>query len=874
VLDQEPPDRDSSAADPWFEMAHDLMCELSLNGYFTRLNPSWERCLGFTRAELMARPYIEFVHPEDAEGTRSEATELAAGRKDSSDDYVNRYRTKDGGYRWLSWRFQSADGDRAFAIAHDVTESVELNAQRDLAEERLRRSEALQRTLTSNLPDTSMFLLDRDLRVVLAEGAGMKDLGWMDSDMFRGRRVEELFEVPADVLEASLANYRAVLTGERREFTFTSDGSTMAIHALPVHAENGDVESVLVVVRDTTQTERLSAQQSLEQAAYARRQAAVARLGQLALGDRDLKELMDEVVETVTATLEIRSCTVMALGPSGDTVDTLAVVGAPPGAILSGLSAGAGSQIGYLMATGVPLVVENYANETRFVFSKVLADAGVVSNMAVIIPGRDRPFGALVAHATTPRTFAAGDIDFLTAVANLLSSAINRHRDEEANRHAALHDALTGLPNRTLALDRLGIALGRRRRHGTSVAALMLDLDRFKVINDSLGHAVGDELLVVLAARLNDLIRPQDTIARLSGDEFVVVCEAAAPREVVSLAERLVDAVSHGFMLSSGEHFVTASVGIAVASAIDDTGASLLRDADAAMYRAKSRGPGRYELFDHAMREAVLSRLRTETELRAALDRGELRVHYQPIVAIATGRVLGCEALVRWEHPERGLIAPLDFIPIAEETGLIVDIGRWVLEEACRQGAEWQQRGDASLAMYVNVSGRQIANPHFPAEAAAAATRAGLAPGTLGLEVTESVLLEDVDSPVVVLDRLREHGLRLLLDDFGTGYSSLSYLKHFPLDGIKIDKTFTDGLSESPMDAAIIRAVVELCRVGGMSVIAEGVETRAQLAQLRELGCEDAQGYLFSRPLPPREMGEYLQDHAIEGRAESAHALG
>jgi EAL domain-containing protein (putative c-di-GMP-specific phosphodiesterase class I) len=311
-----------------------------------------------------------------------------------------------------------------------------------------------------------------------------------------------------------------------------------------------------------------------------------------------------------------------------------------------------------------------------------------------------------------------------------------------------------------------------------------------------------------------------------------------------------------------------------MAESVEDTAASLLRDADAAMYRAKQQGPGRYELFDATVRAHVLDRLRTETELRQALDQDRLRVYYQPILDIAGGQPIATEALVRWEHPRRGLISPADFVPIAEETGLIIELGRHVLETACEQAVCWQRRFDVPLRMLVNVSGCQLANPLFPAEVASVAAASGMLPGTLGLEVTESVLIDEAGASMTVLSDLGSRGVRLVLDDFGTGYSSLSYLRHFPLDGVKVDRSFTDGLGSSPQDAAIMKAIVEMCRVLGLAVIAEGVESEGQLEGLRQLGCELAQGYLLCRPLPAEEIGDFLAARLSEAVAEKVPASG
>jgi diguanylate cyclase (GGDEF)-like protein len=616
----------------------------------------------------------------------------------------------------------------------------------------------------------------------------------------------------------------------------------------------------------------VTAREELEQqlAQHARQHEAVAHLGQVALREHDLRTLVDEVVATVADTLDVELCVVLKLREDQEMLDIVASVGykGDPGA--ADLPARIGTHAGYALTKRQPVVVEDLHTETRFDTRSLLAQ-GMVSGMNAVIEGHEQPFGALSAHTGLRRRFSADDVNFLVAVANVLSTASERNRKEDLARHAALHDSLTGLPNRTLALDRLDRALARRRRDGTDVAMLLLDLDRFKIINDSLGHAAGDQVLVALAARLMDTLRPTDTVARLSGDEFVVVCEnSAGVRQVVELAERIGGAVSRPFVLASGEHFLTASVGVAVAEGRDDTSASLLRDADAAMYRAKKRGPGRYELFDATVRAQVLARLRIEQELRQALDHEQLCVYYQPIINVASGEPVATEALVRWRHPHHGLIPPLDFIPIAEETGIIIDLGRYVLERACEQGAAWQRQFGIPLQMFVNVSGCQLANSRFPAEVADIARRCGLLPGTVSLEVTESVLIDEAGSPITVLSKLHAHGLRLLLDDFGTGYSSLSYLTRFPLDGVKVDRSFIDGLSSSPQNAAIMRAIVEMCHALGLAVVAEGVESRAQLKQVSQLGCEHAQGYLLCHPMPAEEVSEFLDERLTSSATDTA----
>jgi predicted signal transduction protein with EAL and GGDEF domain len=336
-------------------------------------------------------------------------------------------------------------------------------------------------------------------------------------------------------------------------------------------------------------------------------------------------------------------------------------------------------------------------------------------------------------------------------------------------------------------------------------------------------------VLVAVAPRLLGAVRRTDTVARLGGDEFVVICPNLDPaRGVIEIAERVAAAISRPLVLDSGEHFFTASIGIATATSAEDTPQSLLRDADAALYRAKDRGRGRYELFDEMMRAAVLRRARTEAELRRGLRHGELTVWYQPIIDLTTGRMCGLEALVRWQHPDHGIVSPLEFIPIAEETGLIAQLDAHVLDEACRQTAVWQKRIDSELSVSVNVSGRQALNPIVPAETAAVARRHGLRSGSLGIEITETVLIDEADAPANMLARFAEHDLTLILDDFGTGYSSLSRLKRLPLSVLKIDRSFVAGVADNDDDAAIVKATIEMAHAVGLTATAEGVETSEQ----------------------------------------------
>jgi diguanylate cyclase (GGDEF)-like protein len=440
-------------------------------------------------------------------------------------------------------------------------------------------------------------------------------------------------------------------------------------------------------------------------------------------------------------------------------------------------------------------------------------------------------------------------------------------------RHQSLHDGLTGLPNRSLFYDRIEHAFARAQRAETLVAVLLLDVDNFKTINDSLGHEAGDDLLVALSARLQQVTRGSDTVARLGGDEFVVLCEVDNEAEAFAVAERIADAWERPIPVGpGGEVFVSASIGITLARQ-PQTAEKMLREADAAMYRAKEGGRGRYELFDEEMRHHAFARLRTESDLRRAVEREQFRVYYQPIVDVAERRLIGVEALVRWDRPGNGIVGPADFIGLSEETGLIAPLGRWVLEQATAQVSAWRRRYPlaADLGVSVNVSARQLVRPEFLAEVKEALRRGDLAPGSLGLEITESVLMKDVSSPRSTLEALRRMGVRVLLDDFGTGYSSLSRLKGLPVDAIKVDRSFVDGLGAEEEDTTIVSAIVDIASSLGLATIAEGVETPCQLDALHELGCEGAQGWLFAPALPADDFEAMLAAGAAWPAAR-AHA--
>jgi diguanylate cyclase (GGDEF)-like protein/PAS domain S-box-containing protein len=621
-------------------------------------------------------------------------------------------------------------------------------------------------------------------------------------------------------------------------------------------------------------TERKSTEAELQRALS--QQAVVAKLGERALQDGDPESLLRAATALIGEVDGVHSACVWELSRDGRRLNLRA--GLEEQAIGAGrrVSAALDSHAGTALDSGTHTIVSDWSEESRFSMPPVLRALGAASSLAVMIDGKDHPFGVLDIHATEPNRFSAKDVPFARAAANVLADAIERHAADQALRHRVLHDALTGLPNRLSFVDALGESLKRAAASGSPIGILFLDLDHFKLINDSLGHHAGDALLRAVAPRLRAHLRPGDIVARFGGDEFgILIDRLADEEEAVAIADRVAAAFAQPFSIDGVEHFITASIGVAIARPADQRGASaelLIRDADAAMYRAKEGGRARCVLFDAAMRASAMRRLEIERELRHALERDELGLRYQPVVNLRSGEISGLEALLRWQHPERGLLDPAEFVSIAEDSGLIEPIGRWVQERACRQVLEWhQQRPDARpFDVAVNLSARQVAHRDLPATVAEIVARTGLDPVHLRLEITESVLVEESASAIASLEALNEIGVRLVLDDFGTGYSSLAYLNRFPFHALKIDRSFIDALGIEQERTAIVEAIIGMARALSLEVIAEGVESEVQLAELRRLGCDYAQGHLFHAAMPPAEVSRLLREGTLDYSGISA----
>jgi diguanylate cyclase (GGDEF)-like protein/PAS domain S-box-containing protein len=610
-------------------------------------------------------------------------------------------------------------------------------------------------------------------------------------------------------------------------------------------------------------TERKSAEQELRRSAA--QQAAVARLGGRALKDGDSDQLMREAVSVLSEIEGVAGVCIWEAGRDGRRLVLRAgLEGRVDGSERA--SAARDSHAGAALESQLHVIVDDWATERRFSMPPVLRVTGMRSSLAVTIDGEQRPFGVLDVHSAEPNRFTPQDVHFVQASANVLADAFERHAASEALRHRVLHDPLTGLPNRLSFVDALGSTLSRSAVSGSPVGVLFLDLDNFKLINDSLGHHAGDELLRAVAPRLRSHLRPGDIVARFGGDEFgILVDRLADEAEAMVIAKRIAAAFAEPYPMGGVDHFVTASIGIAVASpsARERVEAEMLiRDADAAMYRAKERGRARCELFDAEMRAGALRRLELERELRLALEREELELHYQPMVSLRSGEVVGLEALVRWRHPDRGLLDPGQFVAIAEDSGLIEPIGRWVQENACRDALEWHQLhpDERPLDVSVNLSARQVTSPDLVPSIREILTATGLEPVHLRLEITESALVEESALAMGSLEALSDLGVGLVLDDFGTGYSSLAYLNRFPFDGLKIDRSFVEALGVEQERTAIVQAIIGMARALSLAVIAEGVENEAQLSELRRLGCDYAQGHLFSRPLPAAGIAVLLSE--------------
>jgi diguanylate cyclase (GGDEF)-like protein len=548
-------------------------------------------------------------------------------------------------------------------------------------------------------------------------------------------------------------------------------------------------------------------------------------------------------------------------GPSADvsrTVKTSTSAAHPEGRGLSGTA----------FRTGQPCISNDYlADQQRSVFHGVVRSTGALSGAALPLLSRGEAVGVLLFMSAERDAFTPEFVELLERLAANLSYALEnfdrvdeKEIAEERIKYLATHDSLTELPNRAMFGQLLNYSIKTAQRYERRCAVLFIDLDRFKIINDSLGHEAGDHLLIEMARRLRTSVRANDVVARLGGDEFVILLnEIEDSNQVALIAHGLLSALSGPMELTGQECRVTASIGVSIFPEDGADEQTLMKNADMAMYQAKQEGKNDIRFFSHEIKGQSVDRLMMEAGLRRALERDELCLHYQPKLEVATGRIAGVEALLRWNHPDLGLVPPLRFIPLAEETGSIIPIGRWVMNAACEQNMAWQRQGVPPLLMAINVSPRQFSDENLLGYIDEALQVSGMDPTLLQIEITESMVMLNVEKAVQVLDAIQSRGVRLAIDDFGTGYSSMSVMKRFPIDTIKIDRSFIRDLPQNSEDIAIARAIIDMGKALGLTVVAEGVETHEQSEFLREHACDEIQGFLVSKPVPPDRIGELVR---------------
>jgi diguanylate cyclase (GGDEF)-like protein/PAS domain S-box-containing protein len=782
------------------------------------VSPAWESVTGCP-PPTNRDEFLRIVHPEDVARVRLEADEAPHGGVD------HRYRIVrcDGTHRWLhartfAVRNRAGEIYRIGGIAQDVTEEM----RKDLELRQFRAAVDASAVLVTLIDPARM-------RYVDINEAACQALGYSRDELLTMGPLD-VFSMPGADLAQS---YERLLFGDRTASSVEGiyrrkDGSTFPVEAVRrvVPSATGDI--IVAIARDIT-SRRLAEEGARSQSLQ---QMVIAEFAQQALGIADLEQVMSNAAEIVALTLDVEHCRILQLEADGAALAVRATHGGPPEML------------------GRQLPLPDPASPT----GRVLAlRKGVITedqSAEVPIPGqKNGPLGVLGAYTQARRRFTADELNFLQSIANNIAVAIERKSAEERFAYLAQFDALTGLPNRHLFQDRVAQTMAQARRSGRAMAVLFIDLDRFKLVNDAQGREAGDRLLQAAALRLSQTVRGGDTVGRFGGDEFgVVLANLGKPGDASLVAQKIIDALARPVELDGHETYITASIGISIYPADAAEPETLLANADAAMYRAKEQGRNHYEYFTREMNERALRWVRMQTETRRALERGEFQVHYQPKVELATGRICGFEALLRWQHPEKGLIPPAEFIPVLEETGLIVPAGEWVMRTACAQIKAWREAGLPSSPIAVNLSARQFQQKGLEDSICRVLRESAVAPPLLQFELTESLLMADPEGAARTLLGLKELGVRLSVDDFGTGYSSLAYLKRFAVNELKIDRVFIRDIVADPDDAAITLAIINLAHSLDLEVVAEGVETEAQVNFLRSHGCDQMQGYYFAAP--------------------------
>jgi diguanylate cyclase (GGDEF)-like protein/PAS domain S-box-containing protein len=812
------------------------------------VSPAWETVTGCP-PPVNREEFLAVVHPEDTERVRLEADLAPRGGVD------HRYRIVrcDGTHRWLhartfAVRNRAGEIYRIGGIAQDVTEEM----RKDVELRQFRAAVDASAVLVTLIDPANMRYVDLNDAACRALGYSREELLTMGP--------AEVFSAPGFDLAQS---YERLLSGDQAPATVEGvyrrkDGTAFPVEAVRrvVPSATGDI--IIAIARDITERKRA------EQGASAQRlqQLVIAEFAQQALGNADLEQVMANAAEIVGLTLDVEHCKILQRGADSASLSVRAAFGCPNEVLGRQCPLqGEGSQTARVLAERQGVIVDDYAEGACSVVTQD-CECRLRSGAEVPIPGqKDGPLGVLGAYSRRERRFSGDELSFLQSIANNIAVAIERKSAEERFAYLAQFDALTGLPNRHLFQDRLAQTVGQAARGGSAMAVLFIDLDRFKLVNDAQGRHAGDRLLKEAARRLSESVRGGDTVGRFGGDEFgVVLANLYKPGDASLVAQKIIDALARPVTLDGHETYITASIGISVYPADGAEPEALLANADAAMYRAKEQGRNHYEYFTREMNERALRWVRMQTETRRALERGEFQVHYQPKVELATGKICGFEALLRWQHPDKGLVPPSEFIPVLEETGLIVPAGEWVMRTACAQIKSWREMGLPSSPIAVNLSARQFQQKDLEDSICRVLRESAVAPPLLQFELTESLLMGDPEAAARTLLGLKELGVRLSVDDFGTGYSSLAYLKRFALNELKIDRVFIRDIVADPDDAAITLAIINLAHSLDLEVVAEGVETEAQVNFLRSHGCDQMQGFYFAAPCSADQCTQALRD--------------
>ena len=796
-----------------------------LDRRYLRVNRALCEMLGYTEQQLLSVTSTEVTYPADLDYSRARMEQMLCG-EESKYTVQKRYVRSDGNLVCALLNvslIRNVEGNPSHFVSQfqDIT-------KRKKAEEELKESERRYATLISNAhayvyrhrtgPGWPMEFVSEYAR---------KLTGYDPEDLLSGKvSYEDLIpeqerQVVREEVQDALAGHRGF---ELHYTILRKDGETRRVkeHGQGVYGQDGGAEAVEGLVYDVT--EEAMVQERLQEA----------------------EERYRTLVESIPAITYIRE-------PSGEPGPNRTIYLSPQHEFIAGYALEESLEPGHRIE-----VIHPHDRE------RVLAEDRRVNETGEPFSMEYRQFtkDGRILWLRDDSTLVRDEQDNPKYWLGVQYDVTSRKTLESQLEHQAMHDNLTDLPNRQLFVDRLGHALERTRRHQSKVAVLFMDLDGFKVVNDSLGHKTGDRLLVDVSERLQRVLRPEDTLARFGGDEFVVLVEDIdGANGAVRVAERLTEVLRERFVREGRELFVSASIGIALGNAPIKTSEDLLRDSDTAMYKAKSDSSD-YQLYDPGMHERVVNRLELENDLRRAIEAEEFVIHYQPIVRARTREIWGVEALVRWSHPEKGLLNPSEFVPVAEESGLIIPIGEQVLEEACRLARVLQEQHTRfpPLVMCVNLSARQLRRPDLANTIERTIGQTGIEPRSLSLDVTETSYIQVMEGNTAALDRLKKLGVRISIDDFGVGYSSLSYLKRLPADTLKIDKSFVAGLGANVEDTALVGMVVDLAHTLGMEVVAEGVEDEDQLALISEMDCDFAQGFYFSKPLPYEDLLKLVEE--------------